>query len=245
MLTKSNMGSLYARGLEGFDAWLAYLLDPENAPKFDADYVAKAGEMGLATWRFKRLATFAFTEPEPKMDFIIRYEFLLDDLREVARTHLAHALTDVHAALDWIANSKPINTSSRKDRGAGVTLSEATTAKLMEREAYLYDTFYQRERDRCWLAPRPEPALRDTAIRPACSQAPPGNRRRVRLSETPRPRHHAAVEILVGVARHIIGPRHGLALGRSFEIAERAGLRRPEMGGDPRHDVLETVRRSL
>lgn len=148
-LRRKHLLSLYEKGNDGFEEWLLHILDPANSRQLSRSFEphAKRG-MGLATWRYLRLATFDFKADEPCMNYVIKYETLVSDMNDLITNHLGHALSDVPAALAWVANSKPINSSSRRDRGSELKLSAATRRLLLERDKYLYDTFYPEQRDK-------------------------------------------------------------------------------------------------
>lgn len=131
----------YAEGIAGFDRWLAFVLSPAFAPVLPK-YQPRAGEFGLATWRLKRLTHFNFRREAPAIDAVLRYEALRADLKAVAEAHLSHALRDPAAALAWIEDYRPVNASTRRDRGAPPALSPATLATLIDRDRYVYETHY-------------------------------------------------------------------------------------------------------
>ena len=140
-LTQLGQGHLYDAGIEKFEPWLAYVLSDDFKtvlPKYEPHY----DEMGLCTWRYLQLATMNFRHKQSKMDHVLRFEALNDELKELVRGPLAPAMRDVNGACDWIDGRRQINASNRRDRNSRIELSRGTLKRLLKREAYLYDAFY-------------------------------------------------------------------------------------------------------
>lgn len=155
----AGRGALYAQGIDGFERWLAFVLDPANGALLSPRYAAPvAAQVGFVSYRFLRLACPGFEqacaafrgkddlcrffERAQAVDRVIRYEALVDELSAVAQGPLQHAMTDVAAATDWIRSTPAINASSRRDRGRPPRLPESTRGALREREWFLYERFY-------------------------------------------------------------------------------------------------------
>ncbi|WP_068113633.1 hypothetical protein [Tropicimonas marinistellae] len=59
-LTKRGLAKLYDHGMEGFEPWLDFMLEPENAGLLSPDYARVNTEVvGFQTYRFLRLALWA------------------------------------------------------------------------------------------------------------------------------------------------------------------------------------------
>ena len=57
---------LYARGMDGFDGWMRFVLQAENGPLLDRRYTTDVARiMGFMTWRFLRLASPGLEEAAP------------------------------------------------------------------------------------------------------------------------------------------------------------------------------------
>ena len=158
-LGAAGHGHLYAAGIDGFGAWLEFVLDAVNAPLvYPQRGVSLAGELGLMSFRFLRLATLgfeqaaaslkdkaairAFAEREWLVDTVIRYESMVQELQELLKGPLRHAFAGLPAALDWLEQSPRINASTRRDGKQNVALPKLLLKKLHEREWYLYSTHY-------------------------------------------------------------------------------------------------------
>jgi hypothetical protein len=158
-LSAAGHGHLYAAGIDGFGAWLEFVLDAVNAPLvYPQRGVSLARELGLMSFRFLRLATLgfeqaaaslqdkaairAFAERERLVDTVIRYESMVQELQELLKGPLRHAFAGLPAALDWLEQSPRINASTRRDGKQNVALPKLLLKKLHEREWYLYSTHY-------------------------------------------------------------------------------------------------------
>lgn len=155
----AGRGDLYAQGLDGFGAWLEAVLDERHAPLvYPAAGVPLAPQLGLVGWRYLRLAALglegaagalagrdaisAFAQQNRLVDATVRYESLREDLVALFSGPLRHSLRDPEPALAWLGQAPKVNASQRRDHRAAPVLSEALSARLREREWYLYSTFY-------------------------------------------------------------------------------------------------------
>ncbi len=74
--------------------------------------------------------------------FAVRYENLRSDLVNLLRTWLRDEVSDLQAAVAYVENSKPRNTSERVDRfEANPRPGEELQRQLREREWLLYEEF--------------------------------------------------------------------------------------------------------
>lgn len=149
---------LYARGMDGFDGWMRFVLQAENGPLLDRRYTTDVARiMGFMTWRFLRLASPGLEEAAPAwrtpgqieeylakhnvIRFIIRRENLRGDLKALIAGPLHTAITDHAAANAWIDSAEPVNASQAGAQPAG--LSPQVLATAVQREAVLYHSYYQ------------------------------------------------------------------------------------------------------
>jgi hypothetical protein len=162
-LEAQGINDLYDGTMGGFNEWLMYVMKPKNAEALDRSY-AKMGDgaiaklVGYQSWRYLRLAlpnpigTLAKCESEDEIralykekrlpTYIVRYEHFIPDLVALVRGPLSHAITDIDAAVDFIENTLPINTSERVDAlEDGVTLNRRLSRRLAEREWFLSEQF--------------------------------------------------------------------------------------------------------
>lgn len=158
-LVAGGLSRLYAQGINGFSAWLEFVLDPAHAALvYPKGCAAVAAQLGLVSFRFLRLAALDFeqqsaglTSPAAIVDYyaahrlvdkVIFYETLQHDLLELVEGPLRHAFADLPAARAWISASPRVNVSSRRDMADKPLLSAALRARLIEREWFLYQTCY-------------------------------------------------------------------------------------------------------
>jgi hypothetical protein len=161
----AGLGTLYARGIEGFAAWLHRVLDPAaSASLYPPGCQWMAAESGLLTARFLRLAipgsqrgpggNWAVRLAGPDaVDAVLRYENLVPQLRDLACGPLRHAFVHLDAALEWLAAPPRINASQRRDRSTAPQVPAELRALLAERERLLYDVFYAEQRPDRMLDP--------------------------------------------------------------------------------------------
>lgn len=160
-LQEAGQGQLYAAGIDGFGAWLHWLLDADRAAAlYPPDCAALAPSCGLLTSRFLRLAIPGCQREPPgdwrarlagpdAVDAVLRYESLIGDLRTLIAGPLRHAFSDQGAAQAWLAAAPRINASLRRDRVQAPPLPADLRRLLAEREALLYDAFYAGQRPDC------------------------------------------------------------------------------------------------
>lgn len=156
LLQARGLGQLYAAGVDGFDVWLAFVLDPENAALFYPKACrAIAAHLGLLSMRFLRLACLDFEQQSAQLkdhssimnyfntqllvDQVLHYESLQTQLLAIVNGPLRHAFIDLAAAQAWIARSPRVNASTPRVQPL---LSAALQQKLVEREWFLYQTYY-------------------------------------------------------------------------------------------------------
>jgi hypothetical protein len=153
--------SLYDGTMEGFSAWMEYILKPRNVSEFVGSY-ANLGEVsrliGLQSYRYLRLA---LTEADTKLSacrteediralyraeripqFVVRHEHFAEDLCALLKGPLRHAVRDLDEALNLARNGVPMNTSRRVDGfGTEVRLPKSVRKKYMKREWFLHEEF--------------------------------------------------------------------------------------------------------
>lgn len=160
-LRAAGHGELYAQGLAGFERWLTFVLDPANAALvYSKDCVAAAGVVGLMSARFLRLASLGFGRRAGQLhseadveadasanrlvDAVIKYETMREELAALVAGPLRRSFADVPAAVAWLDTPR-INPSTRRDRDEALILSDATRARMMSREWFLYRHHYSGE----------------------------------------------------------------------------------------------------
>jgi hypothetical protein len=158
-LTAAGAAGLYSQGINGFGAWLNFVLDPGHAALvYPKGCSAVAFQLGLVSFRFLRLAALGFEqqcgaladraaiidffESSRLVDEVICYESLQQDLLALVEGPLRHAFADLPAALNWIAASPRVNASTRRDRTDKPLLTDTLRERLVEREWFLYQTHY-------------------------------------------------------------------------------------------------------
>lgn len=157
-LQEAGQGKLYTAGIDGFAAWLRWMLDAgRSAMLYAPDSAALAPSCGLLTSRFLRLAIpgcrrdpagdwRARLAGPDAVDAVLRYECLVADLQALAAGPLRHAFPDQASAQAWLAAAPRINPSQRRDRVKTPPLPADVRHLLAEREALLYDAFYPGQR---------------------------------------------------------------------------------------------------
>ena len=154
---------LYDGSWSGFESWLDFVLDPENAWFLDNSYsVAGQGEgckkIGFQSYRFLNLAVPHVKElldlsstkdqiiqmynSQKIATFTIRYESFRSDLEQLLRTRLRTSIADLTEALRFLETSPPINASQRIEawRG-GSKIGRRRRKRLQEREWLLHELF--------------------------------------------------------------------------------------------------------
>lgn len=156
-LKLAGMQNLYAEGAAGFADWLAFVLEPWNAPFLDPAYTPDMARfMGLATWRFLRLACPGFQALAPTLSgldalqsrvaplyalgAVLKQEQLREGLATLTRTRLAHCIPDQEGAIEWLAQADRVNTSMAVVDGGEVPLS--LRALVFAKDALIYRNFY-------------------------------------------------------------------------------------------------------
>jgi hypothetical protein len=134
-------------GAEAFDLWLTAMLDATIVGNLYKRYRDKLTQAGLISLRFLRLATFDFRYPAPAVQRVLRFESLRADLATTVERHLAHAISDRAAAIEWIAQTPPINTSQRREEREQLIIRRRTLRALLAREAPLYGKVYADRRE--------------------------------------------------------------------------------------------------
>jgi len=158
-LRDAGQGNLYRSGIEGYEAWLAFVLDADNGPILAPGFTrAVAARVGLVSYRFLRLACPGFGiacarfsgaddvrgyfAREKIVAAVIRHERMAEELGRLVAGPLKHAINDVAAARAWIYATPPINPSNRRDQKAAVVIAPATREMMRTREWFLYENFY-------------------------------------------------------------------------------------------------------
>jgi len=158
-LRATGHAALYARGMEGFAAWLEFVLDARHASLvFPAAGPELSAALGLQSWRYLRLAALnldqgarTLTSPQALRDYaqehkvvssVVRYECMQQDLSELVQGQLAHAFADPAEAVRWLQQSPRINASETQAPLALRDIAHDLLERLMQREWYLYGHFY-------------------------------------------------------------------------------------------------------
>jgi hypothetical protein len=162
-LLKHGLGDLYNGTQAGFRSWLDFVLDPENARMLGEDYGKQrhvSDLIGLQSYRVLSLALPGAAGMLEKCEsreaiatayvqhnlssYTIRTESLRADLKQLFSTRLQSSLHDVPAAIRFIEDGPAMNVSSRTE--TELTLDNAQTRRLEEREWFLHDMFYRSDR---------------------------------------------------------------------------------------------------
>jgi hypothetical protein len=158
-LKELGLSNFYADGAAGFERWLRFLLKPENAPLLANAYTPQvAGWIGFMSWRFMRLACHGFegaaggiATTAQATDFIgkhfmlshvLRQENLRGGLAQLVQGPLAASIKDVPAALQWLADARPVNASAQAAGVQALPVSQALRQRVRQREAILYNNYY-------------------------------------------------------------------------------------------------------
>jgi hypothetical protein len=161
-LRKLGLGSLYDGTASGFNGWLSYVLQPENASVLDRHFAKLGGGrlaelIGLQSYRYLRLAIPGgeqlLMECDSKHDiraahahnklarYTIRHESFTRDLCALIRGPLSYAITDVEEAVNFIENTPPINSSRRVDEDQEIALEDKVKREFAAREWFLREEF--------------------------------------------------------------------------------------------------------
>jgi hypothetical protein len=158
-LSQRGSKNLYERGPAAFERWLAFMLAPENASLVDKKY-ANAGDgrvpslIGYQSFRFLYLALqdpFEVLEEcntkedvaeayrtQSRVSVIVRHSHFISDLKDLVRTHLRAAITDIDAAVKFLDEAPALNKSQRVDDGLELQLSAHLQQSVREREWLYY-----------------------------------------------------------------------------------------------------------
>lgn len=161
-LRKLGFGNLYDGTSSGFNEWLNYVLQPENASVLDRPFAKVGGGrvaelIGLQSYRYLRLALpggeALLTDCRSQNDvrevhahnklarYTIRHETFTRDLCTLVRGPLSYAITDVDEAVSFIENTPPINSSRRIDEDQKIALEDRVKRAFVEREWFLREEF--------------------------------------------------------------------------------------------------------
>lgn len=162
-LRKRGHGEFYDGTLEGFEAWLQFVLKPRNAKMLKDGYHSMAdgriaGLLGLQSYRYLRLAVPGADElladcqseddirrvhVERKVpSFTVRYEWFVYDLCELLEGPLRYAIADLDEALDHVRSARPVNASDRVDADKpGFKVRKRLIRQMREREWLMREAF--------------------------------------------------------------------------------------------------------
>ena len=162
-LRKYSKDDLYDRTWRGFESWLDFVLDPENALVLEPGYnrlaSARVSEiLGFQSYRVLALslpgakkllmgcesttALDAVYEQHKLPEWTIKTESLRSDLKKLVLLKLPDRFRDLHKAASFIETEKPINASKRVDGfDTGQKLNKALQRRLEEREWFLHKHF--------------------------------------------------------------------------------------------------------
>jgi len=149
--------SLYSRGQEGFEEWLAFVTDPRNSEALAPAYRnSVAGMVGFMTWRFLRLACPGFEAAALKwsdrrqltdymakntaVGAVLRTETLPQDLKTLVRERLSDMIDDHEGAMEWIDETGPINAA--KTDSSSIEISDDALRLIIRREGIICRNFY-------------------------------------------------------------------------------------------------------
>lgn len=165
-LEKAGMAESYDRSADGFDRWIRMLLDPDSAVFLGEQYAASqaAPLVGFQTYRFLVMAIpdavsllptcHARADVETLYSsknvarWCVRYENLIESLKELTKGPLADRITDVRAALRYLDESPPINASNRLDSAQPFHISDEILRLIEDREWFFFEKLgYRRYTD--------------------------------------------------------------------------------------------------
>ena len=162
-LHTSGFGHLYEDpSMAGFEAWLAFFLNPRSAKMIGPQYhQARPRLYGYQTYRFLRLS---FLNPREVMSrystrrqlqlrynsqkihtHILRTESLNQDLLALSRSALTPHFKPAEEVAAYLAEAKWVNRSKSGDDLDPSSLSPALFKRLKKREWFLYQNFYTGE----------------------------------------------------------------------------------------------------
>lgn len=158
-LRHAGQGQLYAQGLQGFPAWLRYVLDADNVEIVMPDAPpALSARLGLKSWRFLRLAVAGLDTAAPSLtsqesirdfaagrgiaDHVIQYERMKEQVLELVDGPLSHAFDDRNAIAQWLARAPRINASTTAGPSVLQSLPSSLLEEVQRREWFLYESFY-------------------------------------------------------------------------------------------------------
>jgi hypothetical protein len=158
-MTKRGHGDLYDSTWNGFRRWLKFVLKPEAAPVLEDEYGAEENAqipalIGFQTFRYLELAmrepvetlrecktredVLAAYKEKGVVSHTIRHESFDTDFRDLLKGPLAHALTDVDAAVRMLHETRKLNTSDRVDAfREDLTVGRKIRNALKEREWFM------------------------------------------------------------------------------------------------------------
>lgn len=158
-MTKRGHGDLYDSTWDGFRQWLKFVLTPEAAPVLEDEYGAEENAqipalIGFQTFRYLELAmrdpvetlrgcrtredVVAAYKQKGIVNHTIRHESFDRDFRKLLKGPLAHALTDVDAAVKMLEETQKLNTSDRVDAfQEDLTVGRKVRNALKDREWFM------------------------------------------------------------------------------------------------------------
>ena len=162
-LSKKGFGHLYDGTWNGFQSWLDFVLEPENARLLGSGYAgAQSGRIseftGYQSYRVMTLAIpqadrlFATCETKDLMSaaykshnlvgHTVRHETFRPDLLTLVNKKLRSSISDLDEAIRYIETAQPRNASDRIDRyEVNPTLGKKRQRRLEEREWLMYEIF--------------------------------------------------------------------------------------------------------
>ena len=158
-LEELGLSRLYADGPAGFEDWLKFVLQPRFGPVLANAYTpAVARWVGFMTWRFLRLACHgfevaaagfstseqagAYIRQNYMLGRVLRQENLRAELAQLAQGPLSGYVKDMPAALQWLADSRPLNVSAAAAGVKAMPVSTALHERVVQCEKFTYQNFY-------------------------------------------------------------------------------------------------------
>jgi hypothetical protein len=162
-LGRNDLDKFYTGDAEGFNDWLAFVLNGKNAKYLGDDYSDVAGghvarKLGLMSYRYLRLAIpdaaglLKDVKRSPQIyqvyaanrlpQFVVRHETFRENLCELIAGPLRHAFADQDGAINYVRTALPVNASDRVDAyEARFRIKQRLRDRMREREWLLRDLY--------------------------------------------------------------------------------------------------------
>jgi hypothetical protein len=161
-LHNKGLGVLYDGTWEGFQYWLEFILDPENAHFLERRYSKSdggvSGMVGYQSYRVLGLAIphgieelskcgnssdiRAVYESRSVVSYAIKYEQFCEDICTLLRDKLRYSVSNIEEAVHYVQTQKARNPSDRIDRYESTAVISKRLRRLLEdREWLLHESF--------------------------------------------------------------------------------------------------------